>query len=68
MGAAVFIALVAAGVHVCRGDRVAGASYSLRITEPRKPGALTPVLVPGNFPYLLAFTDSPLFYSKETET
>lgn len=68
MGAAVFIATVAAGVRVCRGDRVADAFYSLCIPQPRKPGAQTPVLVSGSFLCLLVFTDNPLFCSKETET
>lgn len=68
MGAAVFIVTVVAGVRVCRGDRAADAFYSLCIPQPRKPGALTPILVTGNFPCLLAFTDNPLFCSKKTET
>lgn len=68
MGAAVFIVTVVAGVCVCRGDSIADAFYSLCIPQPRKPGALTPVLVPGRFSWLLAFTDSLLFRSKETET
>lgn len=54
MGAAVFIATVAAGVRMCGGDRVADAFYSLSIPQPRKPGALTPVLVPGSFPLLIS--------------
>lgn len=68
MGAAVFIATVVAGVRMCRGDRVADAFYTLCIRQPKRPGALMPVLVPGSFPCLLAFRDSPLFCSTETET
>lgn len=62
MGAAVFMAMVAAGgavgVSVCRGNKAANAFYSLCIPQPRKPGALMPILVPGNFPCMLTFTDN----------
>lgn len=61
MGAAVFMAVVAAGVaagvSVCRGDKAANAFYSLCIPQPRKPGALTPILVLGSLPCMLVFTD-----------
>lgn len=58
---------VAAGVSVCRANEVPNPFCSLCIPQPSKPGALTPILVPGSFPCLLMFTGSPLFCRRKDE-
>jgi len=54
VGAAVFIATVAAGVHVCRGDRLADAFCSLMQPSAQKAWSTNASSWPWEFPLLVS--------------